>query len=101
MTRKKRIYIFLIVNVLLIVLLYSIPKDGIGIDLCIHKLITGKECYNCGMTRAFLSILHLDFNSAISYNKNVVIVFPLTICIYLYSWYMYIYKRREKNEREN
>jgi len=97
----RRISIFLIVNLLLIILLYSIPKDGLNFDLCLYKMITGKECFNCGMTRAFLNVLHLDFVSAFNYNKNVIIVFPLTICIYLYSWYMYIFKRRKKDEREN
>ena len=36
------------------------------------------------MTRAFLSILHLDFKAAYEYNSKVIIVFPLTIGIYIY-----------------
>ena len=48
------------------------------------------------MTRAFLSMLRLDFNGALEYNKNVVVVFPLAVVIYLYSWYKYIIKKEEK-----
>ncbi len=42
------------------------------------------------MTRAFLSVLHGNIYTALDYNVNVIIVFPLTILIYLYSWYKYI-----------
>lgn len=64
-------------------------------SICIYKKITGKECFNCGMTRAFLSVLHLKFKDAIKYNWKVVIIFPYTVIIYVYSWYKYIIK--EKN----
>lgn len=51
------------------------------------------------MTRAFLSILHLDFKAAYQYNSKVIIVFPLTVGIYTYSWFKYIFKKGEpKNE---
>lgn len=61
-------------------------------------MITGKECINCGMTRAFLSVIQLDFQKAIQFNKNIIIVFPLTIVIYLYSWIKYIMKGMKVNE---
>lgn len=48
------------------------------------------------MTRAFLSVLHFDFYSAYQYNYRVVVVFPLTIGIYLYSWFKYIFREGEK-----
>lgn len=46
------------------------------------------------MTRSFLSILHLDFETAYHYNPKVIIVFPFTIGIYVYSWYKYIFFER-------
>ena len=49
------------------------------------------------MTRAFLYILHGKFDIAMSYNKNVIFVFPLTIFMYLYSWYKFIFKKLTKN----
>ena len=56
-----KIEIFLLVNVALLIILYSIPiKDNNFLEnLCIYKLISKKECFNCGMTRAFLSIIGL------------------------------------------
>jgi Protein of unknown function (DUF2752). len=52
-------------------------------SVCIFKLITGKECYGCGMTRAVLSALHFNFNNAYNYNKLIVIVLPLLIFIWV------------------
>ena len=91
---KTKFIIFIVFNLLLLILLYFIPinSEGLG-TICIFKRITGNDCWNCGMTRAFLSILHLDFKAALQYNFNVIIVFPLTIGIYLYSWFKYIFKK--------
>ena len=95
-SQTARIFIFILVNLILLLALYTIVPN-INLNLCLYKMITGKPCFNCGMTRAFLSVLHLDFKSAFSYNRNVVIVFPYTIIIYSYAWYKYILKG-EKHE---
>lgn len=95
MKSKTRIMSFIFVNLMLLTLLYCIPIDSEKLNtICIFKKITGKNCWNCGMTRAFLSILHLDFEAAYQYNPKVIIVFPLTIGIYAYSWYKYIFCER-------
>lgn len=90
-TVKNRIIKLLIFNIILIIVLFNIPINNL--ELCLYKQITGKSCWNCGMTRAFLSILHFEFDNAINYNWKVIIVFPLTIIIYLYSIYKYIIKK--------
>ena len=92
---KKKFLIFIIVNLMLLILLYSVPINSQILNkICLIKNITGEECWNCGMTRAFLSVLHFDFYTAYQFNNKVLIVFPLTIGIYLYSWYKYIFKER-------
>ena len=83
--RTKVIY-FIIINIVLISVLYYIPIKSDGISICIIKRITGNECWNCGMTRAFLSILHFDFKAAYQYNPKVIVVFPLTVGAYLCYW---------------
>lgn len=90
----KRIILFIIVNVTILCILYLVPIQKLNIQLCVYKNLTGKECFNCGMTRAFLSVIHLDFKGAINFNKNVIIVFPFTIFLYVYSWYKYIINRK-------
>ena len=49
------------------------------------------------MTRAFLEMLHLNFNEALNYNNKVVIVFPMVIVIYLNTWFKYIKNEQEQN----
>jgi hypothetical protein len=93
MSSKIKILIFLGFNLMLLILLYNISISSKILDnICLIKHFTGGNCWNCGMTRAFLSILHFDFDSAYDFNHNVVVVFPLTVGIYLYSWYKYIFK---------
>lgn len=93
---SKKIVIFILFNIGLLIILYSIPikENPILENICLYKLIFGVECWNCGMTRAFLSVLHFNFLQAMEYNKNVIFVFPLTVIVYLYSWYKYIFKRK-------
>jgi len=93
----NKIVIFLIINIILLFVLYSIPINNIPLfdNICLYKSIFGIECWNCGMTRAFLYTLHLDFETAIKFNSNVIFVFPITILVYLYSWYKYIFKKNK------
>ena len=92
-----KIVLFIIINAIILSVLYAIPINSkIMENLCIYKLILGKECWNCGMTRAFLSILHCNFKNALSYNNKVVLVFPMTIAIYINTWYKYIIKNKQE-----
>ena len=94
-SQTTKIVICIIVNIILFIFLYNIPVKNNHVleNLCVYKLVTGKECYNCGKTRAFLSIIHGDFNKAIYYNSHSFIVFPFATFIYLYSWYKFICKK--------
>lgn len=103
MKSKHKIIIFITVNLMLFILLYCIPIDSNILNkLCLVKKITGKECWNCGMTRAFLSVIHMDLKMAYEYNAKFIIVLPFTIGIYTYSWLKYIFlERGMKNERKS
>lgn len=97
---KTKILIFFMFNIVICILLYIIPINTKLLEnICIFKQIIGKPCWNCGMTRAFLSILHFNFAKAYQLNHNVIIVFPLTIGIYLYSWYKYIFFKKRKTKK--
>ena len=50
--------------------------------ICLFKLITGHECWGCGMTRAFNALFELDFQKAYNLNPRVIIVAPLLIYIW-------------------
>lgn len=90
--RTIRIIIFFIVNIALLYFLYKIPivNNPILERLCVYKNLLGRECWNCGMTRAYLSILHGEYKMAIEYNWKSIILFPITVLTYLHSWYKYI-----------
>ena len=52
--------------ILAVLLLYAVfYLVGIG---CPIKYVTGISCGGCGMTRAYLSLLHLDFAGAFHYH---------------------------------
>ena len=70
---------------LLFLVLIILPADFFdsGQSVCLSVLLLDIECYGCGITRAVLSSLHLNFETAFAYNKMVVIVFPLLIYIWI------------------
>lgn len=76
----------------LTIVFFLIPKEFLGetYPICLFRLILNKECLGCGTTRAFWSVLHLNFAEAYEYNKLVVITFPL-LGFCLLKW---IYKKQ-------
>ena len=96
---KIKILRFLGINLIVIILLYNIPINSeILNNICLIKHLIGRECWNCGMTRAFLSLLHFKFALAYNFNHKVIFVFPLVVFYYLYLWCLYIFRRKNKNE---
>ena len=92
--QTNRLILFIIVNTILLVLLYNVPVVGNESleKLCVYKSFLGKECWNCGMTRACLSLIQGEYSLAMMYNWRVLIVFPLILFIYIQSWYKFIIK---------
>ena len=71
---------FVFVLVFLSIIPFEIIEGGPAI--CVFKNLLGIECPGCGMTRAFSCIMHGDLIAAVSYNRLVIIVFPL-FCLVL------------------
>lgn len=63
---------------------YYIPID----DLCLVRNITGFPCPGCGMTRAHISALQLDFKKAFYYHP--LFIFPSLL------FFIVIFKKRLK-----
>ncbi len=78
-TTKKRIIvsIILFISVLFFSFLYYKIYNiyHIGIPCVFYKL-TGLYCPGCGITRAFFSLMQLDFKRAIHNNLLIIIVVP-------------------------
>ncbi|MBR3306005.1 MAG: DUF2752 domain-containing protein [Lachnospiraceae bacterium] len=64
---------------------------NIGIP-CVFRLLTHLQCPGCGITRACVSILRLDFKSAFEYNPLSLTVVPLLALILLVREIRYIKK---------
>ncbi len=69
----QRLMLILLVGIT--VSLNTVLKVG-----CLLKAIFHVPCPVCGMTRAYLSLLRLDFKAAVNYNPAV-FVFPI-ICLF-------------------
>ena len=97
--KANRIVICICFNCFLLIMLHSINVNAKLLEnLCLFKFITGKECWNCGMTRAFLSVIHFNFQTAYEFNHNVVVVFPLTIAVYFYSWGKFVMRKGDQKD---
>lgn len=52
-------------------------------SICLFKLITGHECWGCGITRAFNALFELQFKNAFEFNPRIIIVAPLMGWVWL------------------
>jgi hypothetical protein len=84
-SKKIKNNILLLVYIILPIILFFIPLEWLNKQhsICLIKNIFGVECYGCGITRAIISGVQLDFTKAIEYNKMVIIVLPL----FIYEWF--------------
>lgn len=69
---------------ILLLIAYALITHFLHICNCPIKLIIGFPCPGCGMTRACISILKLDFISAFNYNP-LVFVFPFIMWIIIFN----------------
>ena len=65
---------------------YLFPRESFfdhSHTLCLFHLLTGKDCWGCGMTRALVSLMYLDFRAAWEFNRGVVVVAPLLLWLWI------------------
>ena len=74
----------IIILLLVPIAIYAIPYELWFSDesICLIKILTGRECWGCGITRAIVSALHLDFAKAFEYHKMVVVVLPILVLLW-------------------
>jgi hypothetical protein len=79
------IHLKLIGLVVFPIFLYLIPINWINSQhsICLIKNIFDNECFGCGITRAIISAVQLDFKSAYDYNHLVIIVLPMFIYVWV------------------
>jgi len=52
-------------------------------SICLFKNLFGIECYGCGITKAIIASVQLDFIRAFNYNKLIVVVMPLIVYLWI------------------
>ena len=58
-----------------------------GKSVCLSQLLADKECFGCGMTRAIMHLIHLEFEEAFAYNMLSFIVLPLLGLLWI-QWFI-------------
>jgi hypothetical protein len=100
-TVKKNAVLFnltyLGVLVAFLLTLLILPKDFFDNkpSVCPSILIFNKPCSACGLSRATLHFIHLDFKKAIEYNELVLIVAPIMLVIYLVEIFFTMLKTKQ------
>ena len=70
------IFALCFVALILTMMLFHIP--------CPIKYLTGMSCAGCGMTRALLSALSLDFSAAFYYHPLWILLFPTALLLIVF-----------------
>lgn len=64
-----------------------LPSDFMdNTSLCIFYNFMNERCLFCGMTRAFIHLIHLEIGIAYKFNNLVFIIFPTVCLLVLYDF---------------
>ena len=85
--KEKLIYCGIILAVIGVMYFFKIP--------CLFKLLLKIECPGCGMTRAYISLLHLDIKKAFAYNA---MFWAVPVCFVFYLFDDKIFKKQWIND---
>ncbi|MBC8052240.1 MAG: DUF2752 domain-containing protein [Sphingobacteriaceae bacterium] len=78
-------------------ILICLPKTAFNDHentICLFTLLTDIECYGCGLTRACMHLIHLDFKGAADFNAISLIVFPILCWLYAQEFFTTIKQLR-------
>ncbi|MCU0345594.1 MAG: DUF2752 domain-containing protein [Saprospiraceae bacterium] len=67
--------------------LWALPGsffDDTGITICPSKLLLGIECLGCGMTRAVMHFHHVELETALGFNRGVVLAYPALVALWIF-----------------
>lgn len=89
MIRKAYFYISnaLIIFVPLVLLFLPSSLFDNGQSICLSVLLAGTKCYACGMTKAIMHFIHLDFIKAWEYNWLSFIAVPMLFAMWIKAIY--------------
>lgn len=68
--------ILIIATPVILLLLPAVFFDG-GESVCLSKLLLGRDCPACGLTRGCMHLIHFDWEEAYAYNMMSFIALPM------------------------
>ena len=83
--KSKKFIIVCAIGIIAIIGISILQYFNIGIP-CIFYKVTNLHCPGCGITRAIISLVKLDFYQAFRYNCLVVILLPFFVIYNIYVW---------------
>ena len=83
--KLKKFIIVCAIGIIAIIGISILHYYNIGIP-CIFYKLTNLYCPGCGITRAIISLLKLDFYQAFRYNSLVIILLPFLLIYNIYIW---------------
>lgn len=89
-----KISILVIFPFILLLLPKTVFNNG-QYTICILKMVTGNDCFGCGLTRACMHLIHLDIESAAHFNKISFVVLPI-LCLLLIKEILSTFKAYQK-----
>ena len=78
----KRIFVFSLP--FLVITLANAAVSANLKNFCLFKLLFHKECFGCGLTRAFAALSRFEFSKAYDYNHLIVIIVPILLIIWFF-----------------
>jgi hypothetical protein len=89
MIRKAYFYISnsVIIAAPIVLLFFPATFFDKGESICLSVLLANTTCYACGMTKAVMHFIHLDFVKAWEYNWLSFIVVPMLLVLWVKAIY--------------
>jgi len=94
--KKRAIILLLIVGYATLLFLRSLGLN-IWTPSCPISAYTKYECLGCGLNRAAMSLMQLDFERAWAFNPLIFLYVPLTFGLLFFDFYKYSTKFKSEN----
>ncbi len=88
--QKMLLALSLFLMVFIPITLLALPKTYFdeGAAVCLSVVFLDTECPACGLTRACMRLIHLEFREAYYFNKISFVALPLLAWLWIkYFWY--------------
>jgi len=80
----KKVFLLLLLGGPFLLIVMPIDFFDNGESICLSVFLFDLQCLGCGLTRAIMHLIHLDFQGAWEYNKLSFLIFPIATLFWIY-----------------